>query len=36
MEVAMAGIRWETDVGAGVDKARKSGKPVFLDFWFDG
>jgi hypothetical protein len=32
----MGEIRWETDVNAGVEKARKSGKPVFLDFWFDG
>ncbi len=32
----MGEIRWETDVDAAVEKARRSGKPVFLDFWFDG
>jgi hypothetical protein len=33
---AMAEIRWETDLDAAIEKASKSGKPVFLDFWFDG
>ena len=32
----MPEIRWETDFDAAVGKARRSGKPVFLDFWFDG
>jgi hypothetical protein len=32
----MGEIRWETDFDAAVSKARGSGKPVFLDFWFDG
>jgi len=32
----MAEIRWETDFDAALAKARKSGKPVFQDFWFDG
>lgn len=32
----MAEIRWENEFDAALEKARKSGKPVFLDFWFDG
>ncbi len=32
----MGEIRWETDLDAALAKARKSVKPVFLDFWFDG
>jgi hypothetical protein len=32
----MGEIRWETDLDPAVAKAAKSGKPVFLDFWFDG
>jgi hypothetical protein len=32
----MAGIDWETDFDTALAKARKSGKPVFQDFWFDG
>jgi hypothetical protein len=33
---AMGEIRWEADLDAALAKGRKSGKPVFLDFWFDG
>jgi thiol:disulfide interchange protein len=33
---AMGEIRWETELDAALAKARQSGKPVFLDFWFDG
>jgi hypothetical protein len=32
----MPGVRWEADFDAALAKARSSGKPVFLDFWFDG
>ena len=32
----MAGIRWEPDFDATLEKARASGKPVFQDFWGEG
>ena len=32
----MAEIRWETDLDAAIEVASTCGKPVFLDFWFDG
>jgi hypothetical protein len=32
----MAEIKWERDFNAAVEKAKKSGKPIFQDFWFDG
>ena len=31
----MAGIQWETDFGAALEKAKQGGRPVFQDFWFD-
>lgn len=33
---SMAGIHWERDLDIALEKARNAGKPVFLDFWFDG
>jgi hypothetical protein len=32
----MAEIKWETDFKIAVEKAKKAGKPIFHDFWFDG
>ncbi len=32
----MSEIRWEGDFKTAMEKARKEGKPVFHDFWFDG
>lgn len=32
----MPEIRWETEFEAALEAARKAGKPVFQDFWFDG
>ncbi len=32
----MPEIAWERDLGTALEKARQAGKPVFLDFWFDG
>ncbi len=35
-EGKMAGIQWEREFGAALEKAKQTGKPVFQDFWFDG
>jgi hypothetical protein len=35
-EGAMQGIRWETDFRAALANAKRSGLPIFQDFWFDG
>jgi len=32
----MAEIKWERDFEAALQRAKKEGKPVFHDFWFDG
>jgi hypothetical protein len=32
----MAEIKWERDFNAALEKARKNGKPILQDFWFDG
>ncbi len=32
----MAEIKWERDFDAALGKAKKAGKPIFQDFWFDG
>jgi hypothetical protein len=32
----MAEIKWERDFNAVVGKAKKSAKPIFQDFWYDG
>jgi hypothetical protein len=32
----MAEIEWERDFNAAMEKAKKSGRPIFQDFWFDG
>jgi hypothetical protein len=32
----MAEIKWERDFETAIAKAKKGGKPVFHDFWFDG
>jgi len=32
----MAEIKWETDFNTALGKAKKTGKPIFHDFWFDG
>jgi len=33
-EGKMAGIRWEREFGVALEKAKRTGKPVFQDFWF--
>jgi hypothetical protein len=30
----MAGIRWEREFEASLEKGKRTGKPVFQDFWF--
>ena len=30
----MAGIRWEREFEAALEKTKRTGKPVFQDFWF--
>jgi hypothetical protein len=32
----MAEIKWERDLNVAMEKAKKAGKPIFHDFWFDG
>lgn len=32
----MAEIVWETDFSEAVKKAKREGKPIYHDFWFDG
>ena len=32
----MAGIEWRTEFETALDEARRAGKPIFQDFWFDG
>lgn len=32
----MAEIKWEKEFDGALELAHKAGKPVFLDFWFDG
>ena len=32
----MSEIQWERDFTVAKEKARKTGKPIFHDFWFDG
>lgn len=32
----MSGIRWERDFDAASEKAGRTGKPVFQDFWAEG
>ena len=32
----MAGIRWEREFDATLEKAKRTGKPVFQFFWYDG
>ena len=32
----MVEIKWERNFDAAVEKAKKSRKPTFQDFWFDG
>ncbi len=32
----MAEIKWEKDFEAALERAKKEGKAVFHDFWFDG
>jgi hypothetical protein len=32
----MAAIRWESSFDAALERAKKEGKIVFHDFWFDG
>ncbi len=29
-------IKWESDLAAAMERAKKEGKPIFHDFWFDG
>ena len=32
----MAEINWERDFKTALEKAKKTGKPIYHDFWFDG
>jgi hypothetical protein len=32
----MTEIRWEKDFNGALEKSKKTGKPIFHDFWFDG
>lgn len=32
----MAEIQWERDFASAVTRAKKEGKPVYHDFWFEG
>ncbi len=32
----VAEIKWERDFETALARAKKEGKPVFQDFWFDG
>jgi hypothetical protein len=32
----MGEIIWEKDFKAAFEKAKKTGKPIYHDFWFDG
>jgi hypothetical protein len=32
----MGKIQWERDFDEAIEKAKKAGKPIFHDFWFDG
>jgi hypothetical protein len=32
----MVEIKWERDFNTALEKAKKIGKPIFQDFWFDG
>lgn len=32
----MAEIRWENDLNASIERAKKENKTVYLDLWFDG
>ncbi len=34
--VIMGEIRWERDFNEAVKKAKKEGKPIYHDFWFEG
>lgn len=35
-EHIMAEIKWETDFNEALRKAKKEGKPIYHDFWFEG
>jgi hypothetical protein len=32
----MGEIKWERDFNIAVEKAKKTVKPIYHDFWFDG
>jgi hypothetical protein len=32
----MVEISWEKDFKTALEKAKKTGKPIYHDFWFDG
>jgi hypothetical protein len=32
----MGEIKWERDFKEALSKAKKLGKPIYHDFWFDG
>ncbi len=32
----MTEINWERDFNVAMERAKKEGKPIFHDFWFDG
>jgi hypothetical protein len=34
--IPMGEIKWERDFSEAIEKARKAGKPIYHDFWFDG
>lgn len=33
---SMGEIKWERDFNEALEKAKKTGKPIYHDFWFDG
>jgi len=34
--ILMGEIKWERDFREAVERAKKIGKPIYHDFWFDG
>lgn len=32
----MAAIQWEREINEAIRKAKREGKPIYHDFWFDG
>ena len=32
----MGEIKWESDFGEAIKKAKRDSKPIYQDFWFEG